>query len=254
MSAVVKEYVVPDAGRWAMQLADNKFKPPKAQVYQNVNFFNASGRRLWQIPEIDLGGRTATLRSVSVTQERPDGSLAEKMFAVRADYLDGQWWFFDAQRLLYTLDGNPIGEMKPIPGSDRGIEMRGMNERPADFANEVLNWQLLSVRAMERYLRSHPALSVESRTQRQVDMRRRQAMPWACLVVTLFAIPAGARNARQSVIIGVLMTIACFFAFYLFLEVGVLLAKRQLLEPWLGAWFSNFAFFAAGVGMLIRIR
>ena len=79
-------------------------------------------------------------------------------------------------------------------------------------------------------------------------------MPWACFIVTLFGIPAGTRSARQGVLIGILLAMGFFFGFYALGSIGGFLGRKQIIDPWLGAWFSNIVFFISGSVMLVRMR
>jgi lipopolysaccharide export LptBFGC system permease protein LptF len=105
-----------------------------------------------------------------------------------------------------------------------------------------------------RYLRKNPDLSREKKAAKKYEFHRRMAMPWACLVVTLFAIPAGAKSSRQSILIGLLLAMSFFLGFYMLSQVGLLLGKQKQIAPWLGAWLSNLVFFVIGVVMSIKIR
>ncbi len=252
-AGVVKETVGPQAAAWAKELARNKFQWTAEHVYLRVHHYQARDRRLWQVGAL-RPGHPVRLEEVIVTQERPDGSTVARWTAQRAEWLDGEWWFFDVRRQDYTETGNPIGSPKPVPGSEAGVTLPGLREKPMDFLSEVLPWDQLSVRAMRRYLRNHPDLSRAVRAQRLTDLHQRLATPWACLVVTLFGVPVAARTARQGVLVGIFVTLACFFAFYGIGQAGVFLAKRQTIPPWLGGWLSHVTFLATGGALLPRLR
>jgi lipopolysaccharide export system permease protein len=127
-------------------------------------------------------------------------------------------------------------------------------EKPSEFETEVTPTEFMTTRDMIRYLRRHPDISDEAMAQKRVDLHLRLAMPWACLIVTFFGIPAGARTARQSVINGVLTTLLFFFAFYVLTQVGAFFAKRELIPPLIGAWLSNIVFLVAGFRTLMLMR
>mgnify|MGYP006293529485 CR=1 FL=1 len=252
-TAGIKEWVAPRAGLWADTFRARRFREVRELTQHNVAYFNSTAKRQWLIGRFDLFDPTV-LHDVKIAQERPDGTLQAKVEAERVEWLDGEWWLFDVRRQPYTEAGNPVGSMRAVPESQRGLPRPDYNERPADFANEVKPTEFMSAADTARYLQAHPHLSEESRAQRRVDMHLRLALPWACLVVTLFGIPAGARHARDSILTGILLTIVCFFAFYFLTQFGVFLGKRQVLSPWLAAWLSNIVFLVAGTGMLLRLR
>jgi lipopolysaccharide export LptBFGC system permease protein LptF len=141
-----------------------------------------------------------------------------------------------------------------LPGRDPVMEMDRFSERPSDFVHEVRPWDFLTSREMARYLRRHPGLSPRELAEKRVKLHGRQAMPWACLVVTLFAVPAGARTGRQSALVGVFLAVACFFLFYAAEHVGMYVGIRQWVTPWVAAWLPNLGFLVGGAYMLFRAR
>ena len=252
-TAVMMETVAPPASQWMADFTDNDFRPVQHKIYANQAHYNAADHRLWLVERFDLKNPDR-LTGVKVSEERADGSLKTEWFAARAEWLDGQWWFYNVRVQRYNAAGGPIGSLTPVPGSAHGVQMPFATERPSHFANEVKKWEFLSVRNMLEYLRSHPHLSRDAFASRKADLQLRLAVPWACFVVTLFGIPAGVRSGRESVTVGILLTVFCFFIFHVLTQVGIFLAKRQILWPWAGAWLPNIVFLAAGLRMLYKIR
>ena len=50
------------------------------------------------------------------------------------------------------------------------------------------------------------------------------------------------------------MAMAFFFGFYLLNQVGIFMAKRLWVAPWIGAWMSNAVFLVTGIVLAIRMR
>ena len=78
--------------------------------------------------------------------------------------------------------------------------------------------------------------------------------PLACLVITLFAIPAGIATGRQSVFRGIVTALCMFFAFYGFTVLLMILAKKGFCPPLLAAALPDAVFFIAGLRMFWRQR
>ncbi|MDP6631291.1 MAG: LptF/LptG family permease [Kiritimatiellia bacterium] len=252
-TALLKEIVAPESAFWAQEFEANKFKEPEERLFHNLAYYNAIDRRMWMIGRTDLK-KPNIIHDVRISEERPDRTLERDWQVGRGEWLDQEWWFFDVTIQAYNEEGNPMGEPLPVPGSEAGIEMSQWLEKPADFETEVTPTEFMTTRDMLRYLRRHPDISDEALAQKRVDLHLRMAMPWACLIVTLFGIPAGARTARQSVINGVLTTLLFFVIFYALTQAGVFLAKRELLPPLLGAWLSNIVFLVAGFRTLMLMK
>jgi len=249
-TAVMKETLVPQASQWAADFAQNRGREPDHKKLRNQAYYNTIARRVWEIEEFDLK-TPHLLKGVTIKHEREDGSTVEKICAKKAEWLDSQWWFYDAWMQKYHDNESPDGKPIVLPPV---MEMRLLTDKPSDYVNEVKNWEFLSSLEMARYLASHTDLSDETIAQRSFDMHSRLAMPWACLIVTLFGIPAGAKSERQSTLTGICFAVAVFFGFYALTQIGILLGKRQIVWPWFGAWLSNIVFLAAGVQMVRRMR
>jgi lipopolysaccharide export system permease protein len=250
----VQEGIAPPAFAWADNFAAHDFQETRPRVYHDFPYVNQAAHRQWRIDRFDLA-EPHRLAGVMVTQERVDGTRARKFFAEKAEWLDGQWWFYGLQVQHYDAGDNPVGGLQPPAPDARSVtEMRLLNETPSDFINTARNWETLSSLGMLRYLRTHPGLSESTRAQRQYDLHSRLAMPWACLVVILFGLPAGARSGRHSALTGVFLAVGFFFAFYAVNQLGMFLGRRQFIEPWVGAWLPNVAFLAAGIYMMHRMR
>ncbi len=252
LTAVVKETVTPRASRWIAEFLEGP--DDMSSVMKDLAHYNTLGRRLWLIGGIDLD-RPEQLKTVKVTQERPDGTRQSEIQAGRAEWLDGQWWLFSPVERRYNEADDPMGPAAPLgPTIDSAVQLDFFDERPSDFADEVIDWDFLSSRAIWRYLKRHPNISPQDKAHRELLLHQRMAMPWACLVITLMAIPAGLRGGRRGVLGGVILTVALFFAFYACMQVGRYLAMRQTISPWLGAWLSNIVFTLSGGMLAIRIR
>jgi len=250
-SAIIKETVAPMAQQWADDFSKNGYREPEHKFYPDRAFYNSTTRRLWLINKFDLK-HPHHLEGVKVTQERGDNPKAVEIIAEKAEWLDGQWWFFNGRVQRYNANGSLDGEPESL--SPLGAEMQALTEEPSSFVREVKPWEFLSTLEMIRYLNSHPDLSNQAIARKKFDLHSRLAMPWACFIVMLFGIPVGAKSGRQNLLAGIFLAMAFFFGFYALTQVGLFLGKTQIIWPWLGAWLSNMVFLVVGIGMVRRMR
>jgi len=253
VSMVIKETVTPKTNAWVEELSENKFKESKHHYFSNLAYYNSIHSREWLVDMIDLR-RPNTLGVVRVRLERKDKTCYEEIFAQKAKWLDGQWWFFNGYRQIHNTDGVPDRSIPPVMLADAGELIPELTETPTDLISEVRVWQHMSSSEMLDYLRKHPNISREAVADRKTDLHVRLAIPWACLLVTVFGIPVGAISSKQNVMAGIFIAVAFFLGFYLLLQMGIFWGKKQILFPWLGAWFSNIVSLAAGVVMIRRMR
>jgi lipopolysaccharide export system permease protein len=250
----VAELIAPPAQAWSQSFKDVIARRPREKLQFNTAYYNTHDHRLWTVEEFDLN-RPAFLKRVKITEERANGTRIRDIRASKAQWLDEQWWLFEPTVQSYDESDNPVGQpVAMATGRGSVVEMTSFAEYPIDFVNEVRAWEILSPSAMWNYIARHPGLSREAMARKLSTLHSRLAMPWACLIVTLFAVPTGARTGRQSALVGVVRAVAFFFAFYAMAQFGLFLGIRQVLDPWAAAWLPNLAFLATGIVMVVRMR
>ncbi len=251
---LASETVIPYANEWSMTFRENRYRPFDQRLYEDAQYYNAAEGRLWSIGSFNPR-QPEVLHGVEVMVERPDGRWRHRITAERAEWRDRQWWFSNAQIQRYGDHNNPIGGPEPYGyGRPRVVHIAAFSEPPSVFASSTREWEFLSTSEMMTYVRSHPHLSSADMASKRYDIAARLAMPWACLIVILFAIPAGARTGRQGALAAVFSAIGMLVAFYTLSQVGLILGRSQVVSPWLGAWLSNIVFLGLGIGMICKLR
>ena len=248
LEAANAEFLVPEAASWAARMKEQRFDPAliATDPHDNFQYVATTGRRQWYFQTIDLSNTAAASTvtgTVSVLQEGADGTPEWKVSANGARFLDGEWWFRQPRVNHYDFDGGELPSSDVELGMPRWVRMRELAETPRDLVLFVRDWDNYSVRDMRRSLASS---GVES-TSRRYDLLYRFAAPWACLVITLFAVPAGLTTARQSIVNGILTALAAFFGFYAMTHFCSFLGQRGQLPVMLAAWLPNAVFLVAGV-------
>lgn len=251
--ALLNEFVSPVSGEWAKRLSDNRFHPPPPLIHEEVPYYNRSAMRIWLIDRIDAGN-PSKLEGVRITFEREDRSRKKEISAQAAEYLDGEWWLFYPSFRFFDQDSQLLAEAgQKFPGRSL-MRLPGLVERPADFVNELRDWRFFPLRDIRRYLQMNPGLPEQALAEKRYQFHYRIASPWAGVVITLFAIPAGVASGRQSVLKGILLALGLFFAFFALGQVCMFLGQKNLIAPWLGAWTPNAVFLGAGAIIFYRQR
>lgn len=132
--------------------------------------------------------------------------------------------------------------------------MPELTETPRDFLLMNKAWEFYTVRDMIHYIKKNPYLDKTEIASKSFDIHARLAAPFSCLIITLFAIPAGVATGRQSVFKGVIMGISFFFAFYIVSNGCMILAKNALIPAMPAAWFANVLFLIIGLFLFYRQR
>ncbi len=85
-----------------------------------------------------------------------------------------------------------------------------------------------------------------------VEFHRKFAIPFACVVFGLVALPLGIAPARAVRSRGFAVSLALIFVYYILLSAGEGFAEQSTIPAWLGLWLPNILFGALGVVLLRR--
>ncbi len=251
---ILGEVWVPHAFEWAEEIKTSRFVVTGTNTIQRCVYLNPEARRQWIIEELDPK-HPGVLTNVEIKQESDDGRRLYVITANRAEHLDGQWWLTNPHIQRFGDRDNPIGAPVPMGTSTNSVvEMREFDEIPEAFVSAVRKWDYLNLREMQHYIKTHPGMSERARNEKLFNLHSRLAMPWACLIVVFFAIPAGARTGRQGALSAIFTAIALMAGFYTVAQVGLVLGSTGTLAPWVGAWLSNIIFGIVGLELLRRLR
>ena len=175
------------------------------------------------------------------------------MRAERADWFDGTWWLSQPAFMHFDADGSEITGSAlagpPLPGTMAFPEFA---ETPRDMvvSRKAAVAATLPLRDMVRLIRLK---GDKAEPEDWYDFWYRIAAPWACLVITLFSIPAGITTGRQSVFKGILLVLVTFFSFYAFSILLKYFGQHGTVPAFLAAWLPNLVFLAIGVVMYRRL-
>ena len=83
-----------------------------------------------------------------------------------------------------------------------------------------------------------------------IEMHDRFALPVACLVLMLLAVPLGADSRRGGKSAGIVLTILLAFVYYFLSATGTALGHQSRLPAFAAVWTANFVFGAMGAFLL----
>lgn len=249
----VNEFFVPRYAHWAAQLKATKFDRQKLEEDKNIVFRNSRELRTWNVS--GLGNEDgSSLLGVRVALDRPDGTRYLTITAEKVDYLDGEWWFRGYTIQHHDAEGQEIESQTPELDALPIRTFDDFRERPSDFMMQNRPWKFNSTRERFRYLRTHPELTPERRNDLLYDIWAQIMAPFACIVITLFAIPAGIASGRQSVFKGIVGALGMFFGFYGLSIVCMILAKNNWLPAVPAAILPAAIFFVLGIRAFVKQR
>lgn len=230
--AWINEYYVPEKAQWAKQLRNERFsvEGSDSSGLEKIIYSNSAENRTWKIGSMTiLNG--CQLDNVSVLVKRPDGSPKYIVNAPKAKYMDNEWWFFNPE--VEYLDSHGLPRPSQTPELEK-LSLRvfpEFSETPRDLRMQNLEWQYCSVRDKLTYLKTQTSLKSDVKRQYTYDIYAQILSPFACIIITLFAIPSGIASGRQSVFKGILGAIGAFFAFWAMNIGSLVLARTTPIAP-----------------------
>lgn len=97
-----------------------------------------------------------------------------------------------------------------------------------------------------------PARSAELRRLARVEIHKKFAIPFACLVFGVFALPLGFNNRRGSKASGFALSILVIVGYWVLLDTGEKWAQAGGVPPWFAMWAPNLLLIALGLFLLGR--
>jgi len=92
----------------------------------------------------------------------------------------------------------------------------------------------------------------EDTTPQEVEIHKRYAIPFACIVYGLIGVPLGIQPRRSGRSHGFVFSILILLAYYISLTVFEILAGRHLLPTFMVGWASNILFGVFGIYLLVK--
>jgi lipopolysaccharide export system permease protein len=89
-------------------------------------------------------------------------------------------------------------------------------------------------------------------TPLKVELHRRYAFPFACIVFSLIGVPLGIQPRRSGRSYGFIFSILIILAYYISLTASEIFAVRHTLPAFLAGWAPNFLFGGLGIYLLIK--
>ena len=247
------ELIAPTASTWSDQFKDNAFAgAANTRTRTNLRYVDPVSDNRWLFASADVSSPSAMSRPSGRVEVRRDidGANVWIVSAERAEYLDGVWWFWNPKEHSFTIDhmggGAPesaatkTAATATTPNASHILPtpMFALKETPRDIVLVQREWDFLSIADMRRHLRTRKI----DDPKKWYEYYYRLAAPWSCVVITIFAIPAGISTGRQSAIKGVILALASFFGFY-----ALTFTLKFICPPMMAALLPNLIFLTIGI-------
>ncbi len=89
-------------------------------------------------------------------------------------------------------------------------------------------------------------------TPQEVEIHKRYAIPFACLVFGLLGVPLGIQPRRSGRSYGFILSLLVLLTYYVSLTASEILALRKTIPPILSGWTPNLLFGGLGIFLLVK--
>ncbi|NLW82119.1 MAG: LPS export ABC transporter permease LptF [Desulfovibrionales bacterium] len=157
----------------------------------------------------------------------------------------------NAGQVLVLLENGHVyreeeGELSVV-GFDRYILSLDMSRllggfKIGDKAPKEMSWR--DLRSLISKSLDQEKLNFQRRVQ--IEVHKRFALPAACMVLGVFALPLALFFQGMKRQYGLLFCLGAFFAYYVMLSAGMSLAESGVISPAVALWMPNALFLAVG--------
>lgn len=133
---------------------------------------------------------------------------------------------------------------------DYVLEDQFMTEQRAKIS-ESKSVRELDLEGLQGWARN-PALPESTRRAARVEIHKKFAIPFACIVFGIFALPLGFNNRRGGKGAGFALSILVIIVYWVMLDTGENYGKSGRLPVWLAIWAPNLVLAALGLFLLAR--
>lgn len=267
LSFVNTQYYKPVAAPRAMLIKDSDFQKSGREPFAG-GYKSADTLRAWTIGEMDIR-EPNVLRRVEIicykdAYKEGFRRFPERKYIVpvaRWSESEGAWCLESkgsalVQEIRYNPNAlNPEREISKesrefliLPEQDnvRLIWLQNMNPETASASDK---------KVLSDDRRRHGLEVGKDKLRSSYDRYNQYATPFAIILVTLFAIPAGIASGRQSVFKGILLAIGMFLSYYIVAAISMMIAVNGwLLPPHIAVAIPPLVYGGAAMYLFWRVR
>ena len=177
----------------------------------------------------------------SITVLAPEGEIItdEKNGALVFHLLNGR---------IYRVDG---GNVSILEFADYSVRL-DLNSLFAGLDLGEIRPNEMAWKELVRLDETHGARSPSLQRRVSVELQKRWALPMACLVLGLFAVPLACTFEGVKRQLGIGLALVFFLIYYALFSVGMTMAESGVLAPAVGLWLANIVFaLVGGLGLYL---
>jgi len=234
----------------------DKRQPPGSFV-QNKSWLHLDNRRLIYVNLVSVDQKR--LQGVHLYTLDDDFTLIEDHEADELIYegdledgitdaqRKGRWVFLNGVHRRFFPDGTT----EVTPFERKRIKL---NKQPKDFQNVAIKTSQSTAAELRHYIQRLKDDGFDA-TRYQVDLRAKEALSFANMIMILLGIPFALKDSRSAGIAwGVAISLGVALLYWIVFSMGLSLGRLMIFPPWIAAWSANFLFMIIGAYLFLNIR
>ena len=215
----------------------------------NLGFDNRKERRLWFMNR--FSERAWLALGVNVFTRTESGQELSRISAREAYYDDTHehWVFVDGRELIFDLEADDPTRERTYSFDEKVFD--SFYEDPDLMLSLHKDPKELSLFELRQIIQTIPPEDNPAVSAYEVRYNMILAGPFSCLIVVGLAVPFAVMGVRSNPMIGVLICMICFVAFYVLIMIATVLGEQRVLPAPLAAWLPNVTMFGV-VAQLFR--
>lgn len=199
------------------------------------------------------GGIVTTGEGDSPTDESNGAASVSKRWILLEDVVNHQFNRNEPEAYRFSRSYQQV--FRPDRGSSQAGVTRyqlRMRERETSSLFEYLGTGIFPDQADDQSKLDAEEKALQRRMA-MVELNRRVAIPFACVVFALLAVPLGVGSRTGGRGRGFIVSIGVILAYYVISNNGEMMAVEGKIPTWLGVWFANLILATFGLVLIFRM-
>lgn len=212
----------------------------------NITLISRSGTVLWRADFYYAD--TNSLSGVIIVYLDTDGSFISRLNAQSAVWNGKTWDFTQVRRFYWNADKTHLTDS--VLSTYSQVEF---NENPESFKRSTANVQEMQF-ADAAYFVERLKKSGFPYYGELAELQKRIAFSLTPLIVVLLSCFFGGRFKKNIMLMSLISSLSISVIYYVIQMITMLMAKFEMLNPYLGAWLPFILFSILSVGMLFKAK
>lgn len=242
----LQEYVLPYTNSQVKEIKNINIKGKSpSKLFKKYHFWYRTLDAIYNVDFFDP--EKNTLQKITILYFNPQFSLERRIDAHSATWQNDGWLLFNVTERIFLPDGST--KAFPIPSKKVSLQ-----KTPEDFRTSRKEAEEMSISGIRNFIKKMRSEGYPT-TAYEVEMHSKVSYAFVSVIMCLIAIPVALRIGRGGdMAIGIAVSVAVGFLYWLFYAFCLSLGKSGALPPLVAAWTANIAFGFVGSYMFLHVR